>query len=101
MSTRALAMGVGIRSLATAGGAQPYFLSPTGDDKETGPRETPLATLRRARAGLHRDAVVGRVDGRGISDTAALLSRAAASPTGRWRIGVLRDQPPVTLELIP
>jgi len=101
MSTRALAMWVGVRLIATAGRAQPYFLSPMGADRETGTRETPLATLHRARAGLHRDEVVLKVDARGISDTAALLSRAAASPTGRWRIDVLRDQPPVTLELIP
>lgn len=94
-------MRVGVLSIATAGRALPYLLSPTGDGNETGTRETPLATLHRARAGLHRDDVVLRVDARGISDTAARLSRAAASPTGRWRIDVLRDQQPVSLELNP
>ena len=54
-----------------------------------------------ARAGLRKNDVILVVGGRGVSDTAALPGQAAAFPTGRLRVDVLRDQQHVVLEIDP
>jgi len=90
--------GVSVRNIADEGEMSAYGLpGVTGVLVLAVPAATALA-----KAGLRKNDVILAVNGGKITDKAALMRQAQTGPaTGRWTIGISRDQREMVIRLLP